>query len=188
MLGIMASAISGNLFAPSGAYESIATSAGGSVTITLSSIPSTYQHLQLRAMVRVASGASGNDDLGVRLNSDTGSNYSWHWVGALGSTAYSDNGVTQTSMQVRDMLPRNGSTAGIYGVLILDILDYKDTTKYKTIRTFGGVDQNGNGTIALNSGLWQSTSAVTSISIFDRSTTYTFTSDSSFALYGIKGA
>ena len=186
ILGIIASSASPNVFANS--YESIATSAGGAATITFSSIPATYQHLQLRAMVRVTSGTSGTDNLGFRLNSDSGSNYAYHYLSGTGASATASAGTSQTGMLVRDMIPRNSFTANVYGVLIIDILDYKDTNKYKTTRTLSGMDGNGSGTVALNSGLWQSTSAVTSISLYDFDNTgYAFSSDSSFALYGIKG-
>ena len=184
ILGIIASAISSNL----NSYESIASSSGGAATITFSSIPSTYQHLQLRALVRVTSGTSGTDNLGFRLNSDSGSNYAYHYLSGSGASAAASAGTSQTGMLVRDMIPRNSFTASVYGVLIIDILDYKDTNKYKTTRTLSGMDGNGSGTVALNSGLWQSTSAVTSISLYDfDNPSYSFSSDSSFALYGIKG-
>lgn len=185
ILGIYASSASPNVY--NNSYESIATSAGGSATITFNSIPSTYQHLQLRALVRVTSGTSGTDNFGFRLNSDSGSNYAYHYLSGTGAVTAASAGTSQTGMLVRDMIPRNSFTASVYGVLIIDILDYANTSKYKTTRTLSGMDGNGSGTVALNSGLWQSTSAVTSISLYDfDNPSYSFSSDSSFALYGLK--
>jgi len=81
-----------------------------------------------------------------------------------------------------------GSTAGsnVFAVTVLDLLDYANTSKNKTVRNLAGYDKNGAGQIALNSGSWMSTSAVTQIDISPRVGTL-FSQYSSFALYGIKG-
>jgi hypothetical protein len=65
-------------------------------------------------------------------------------------------------------------------------LDYTNTNKNKVYRTLGGFDANGSGEQGLFSGLWMSTSAITSIDLITNSGSWT--SSSSFALYGIKGA
>jgi hypothetical protein len=70
--------------------------------------------------------------------------------------------------------------------LLVDVIDYADTTKNKTIRAMYGLDVNGGASeIDLNSVLWMSTTAINRIDIFAGTN---FTSGSSFALYGIKGA
>jgi hypothetical protein len=76
------------------------------------------------------------------------------------------------------------STSNTYGVFIIDILDYANTNKYKTVRTLGGYDANGSGVVSLRSNSWRNTSAITSVKFYTGGTT----SDSRFALYGIKGA
>jgi len=80
----------------------------------------------------------------------------------------------------------SSTTASIFGVTVTDILDYKDTNKYTTIRVLTGYDTNGAGDVLLYSGNWRSTSAVTSIVLFPASGN--FNQYSQFALYGIKGA
>jgi hypothetical protein len=75
------------------------------------------------------------------------------------------------------------STASVFGGIVIDILDYANTNKYKTMRTLSGYDANGSGNVGLFSGLWMNTAAVTSINLltfYDQYATY-----SSFALYGI---
>lgn len=69
--------------------------------------------------------------------------------------------------------------------VVVDILDYANTNKNKTIRVLAGVDNNGSGEVALNSGLWPSTSALNTIKIL--TTSGNLNQYSSFALYGIKG-
>jgi hypothetical protein len=78
------------------------------------------------------------------------------------------------------------ATANAMGSGILDIHDYTSTTKNKTFRSITGRDNNGSGQITLYSGLWLSTSAITSISL--NTSGSNFTTASTFALYGIKGA
>ena len=171
--------------AAGGDYESIATvtvGSGGSSSISFTSIPSTYQHLQLRTLAK-HSAAFDLDDSLVRFNSDTGSNYYYfHQLRGNGASATAAAGGTGTSMYV---LPVTGSTVTSFAAGVMDILDYDDANKYKTVRTLTGYDANGSGNIFLRSALWMNTAAVTSITITPPSGT--FDQYSSFALYGIKG-
>ena len=182
ILGIWASQISGKLWAPAGAYESIATTtvgAGGSSSITFSSIPSTYTHLQIRVMA-IGSAAEGY----MRFNSDTGSNYSYHVLYGNGSSAGATSSTSTTRVLGTGFAAGASSATNPY-VTVIDILDYANTNKYKTTRALDGQDLNGSGIIDLNSGLWQSTSAITTVNLFCNSGSYN--QYSSFALYGIKG-
>lgn len=185
MLNTLAGIIASSGGAVGGDYESIATvsvGAGGSSTISFTSIPSTYQHLQIRGFGRT-NRASTNDVLRIRYNSDTGSNYSVHVLNGDGSLAESFANTSQTYQQVY-IIAGNNATSGVFGAFVTDILDYKNTNKYKTLRQLGGTDNNGNGVIGFSSGLWMNTAAISSIDI---TAIGSFSQYSSFALYGIKG-
>ena len=162
-------------------YESIQTVTLGAnaSTISFTSIPSTYTHLQIRAIARWSTGTEAG--VKMRLNSDTGSNYAYHELYGTGSGAGSSGGATQTSISSA-MYIRSGTS--IFGAAVIDILDYKDTNKYKTIRSLNGCDANGAGYMNLVSGLWRNTAAITNIEMFVA--TNAMTQYSSFALYGIK--
>lgn len=180
ILGIIASA---NYPRLTNSYESIATTTLGSTasSITISSIPSTYQHLQIRILGSMS--ASGADDLRMRFNSDTGSNYATHFIVGNGSTVPAGAYSSTTSMLCgANALP---TATNIYGVAVIDVLDYANTSKYKTMRALAGNDTNGGGYVALSSGLWQSTTAVNSITFYPNAST--FTANTQVALYGIKG-
>lgn len=169
-----------------GAFESIATVTGnGSATsLTFSSIPGTYQHLQIRYIA----GAAGVDRLFMQFNSDTGSNYASHNVQGDGSgigTNVSAPSISSIRWAGTVMNSNNSST--VMGVGIIDIHDYASTSKYKTTRTLTGFDNNGSGNCAIASGLWMSTSAITSITLFPQNSP-AWSSNTTFALYGIKGA
>jgi hypothetical protein len=187
ILGIMASQISGHLWAPSGAYDSIATTtvgSGGASSITFSSIPSTYTHLQIRGISRNTLAAS-LATARIQINGDTSANYTVHEIYGDGSTAgaYAATGLTRTSY---GNISAASAGANIFAASVIDILDYTNTNKYKTLRMFNGVDLNGSGELDFSSGLWMSTSAITSITLFFSDST-NFTQYSSFALYGIRG-
>lgn len=184
-----ASARGYRIFAPTeiNSYESIATvtvGGGGASSISFSSIPSTYKHLQIRYIARSAI-ADVSDNIWSRFNGDTGSNYTFHLIEGTGSSASAGAGASQT----RNLFGRcagNNSGANIFGAAVIDILDYANTNKYKTIRNLAGDDLNGGGSIRFESGLWMSTSAINSITI-NTTSSNNFQQYSSFALYGIKG-
>jgi len=186
ILGILASQISGHLFAPSGAYDSIATTtvgAGGVASVTFSSIPSTYTHLQIRGIAR-STAAAGPRAVYLRFNSDTGNNYASHRLEGDGSSASAGAFTSETYIRIYDN-PAANQTASVFSSVVLDILDYANTSKNKTARFLNGFDANGSGYIGFQSGLWINTTAVTSI-------TFTleagdFAQYSQFALYGVKG-
>jgi hypothetical protein len=169
-------------------YESIQTvnvGSGGSTSISFSSIPGTYKHLQIRGIARVAT--SGDRNLRLFVNGDTtNSNYRQHWLYGAGSSATSENNVVSPQI---GYLPMSGDTANIFGVTITDILDYTNTNKTKVVRSLFGWDGNGStsGLLALGSGFQtSSTSAITSLTI-QMATGTTIAQYSQFALYGIKG-
>lgn len=172
-LGVLAASGAGG----GGSFESIATAVGtgSSGTITFSSIPSTYKHLQIRATAISAD----TDSYYMQLNSDSGSNYAWHRLVGAGTAAVASGSSSTTSMSI------SGGNSTFPRGAIIDVHDYASTTKNKTVRTFTGIDQNTAGNVTLYSGLWMSVSAVSSISIILNSGN--FDSTSVFALYGIKG-
>ena len=175
-------------------YQSISTvtvGAGGSSSITFSSIPSTYKHLQIRYIAKGTSTSGGyptGSDLS--LNSDTtNSNYFGHYLRGDGSSATAGSGISARNSVI--FVPGSSgswSSSSTFGTGIVEILDYTNTSKYKTIRALSGADANGAGAVSLNSMTWANTSAVTSITITaDPTYTTNFAQYSSFALYGIKG-
>ena len=171
-------------------YESIATvtvGAGGSSSITFSSIPSTYKHLQVRAITNATkSGASGADSIELTLNSDATASYSAHRLFGDGSGTTAD-GFSSLNYSYIGVMPETVSSVSYYYAMVLDILDYANTSKYKTIRSLSGYDANGSGRVGLFSGSWQSSSAVSTITFYPDNRSALFSQYSSFALYGVKG-
>jgi hypothetical protein len=168
-------------------YESIATTtvgSGGADSIEFTSISSAYTHLQLRYIART-SRAETDDGFSIQLNGDTASNYRYHYLAGSG-TSVSSYSEANTGYGVPYVSAANAG-ANTFGVGIFDLLDYRNTNKYKVARIIGGEDNNGGGWVALNSGLWLNTAAVTSIKC-QTNTLGNFVQYSHFALYGIRGA
>lgn len=171
----------GNSIILPGDFESIATSTpSGTGTVTFSSIPSTFTHLQIRGIFS-ASVASRN--IVIQFNSDTGTNYSWHELSCTGTTVGASSGINSTVMYVASAANTTSSLNPC--AFIIDILDYANTNKYKTLRSFNGADINGSGGVFLDSGFWRSTSAITSVTVNLNSGNYQ--TGSNIALYGIRG-
>jgi len=170
--------------AAAGAYESIASftpTSGSSVTFT--SIPSTYTSLQIRYAIRTTgSGAI----LTLRPNSTSSSIYAYHELIGDGTTAAVFGFATQTLAQGSGDQVGTGSTNLTVG--IIDVHEYASTTQNKTIRVFSGTDNNGTGEVALISGLFGATTAISSFQLTVGGTTFLAAGGSTFALYGIKGA
>jgi hypothetical protein len=168
-------------------YDSIATvivGSGGAADVTFSSISSTYTDLQIRVIGR-GTQSSASTYLQIQFNGDTAANYyGGHWLTGNGTsaTAGADGAA---SVIYAERLTAANATASIFGVNIIDILDYKSTSKFKTTRNLGGYDANGSGQITFSSGLWRSTAAISSIKITPAASD--FAQYTKIALYGIKG-
>jgi hypothetical protein len=178
------------LASPPSAFDSLATVSVGTATntVTFSSIPSTYTHLQIRYIARSARTTDIGATMLTRFNSDSGNNYAYHMMYGNGVTAGAYNGSTTNFMRSYSVSSSSASNTQIYGAGVIDILDYANTSKYKTLRHLGGYDRNGSGELNLASGLWQSTSAISTITLTLNEATANYEPNSQFALYGIKGA
>ena len=183
-LGILSAAGAGGVAVASD-YELISTTvlAGTAVSVTFSSLgdySATYKHLQ----VRVATTNDGANNAGMRINGDTGSNYAWHHLVGTGSAVASSAETSQTSMAFFYI------GAVTVGVGVIDLLDAYSTTKNKTVRTLQGQAGASAGAlrVALGSGLFMSTSAISSVTILaNRGSATNFSAGSRFSIYGIKG-
>jgi hypothetical protein len=182
LIGIIASS---GVSAAAGDYESIASVTLGSATsaIDFNSIPQTYKHLQIRFMLR--STASSND-FSIGMNGSFSiTNSSSHSLVGNGSSASAGAWTSQGFLSpVNPVNLVSAFPSGSIGAGVIDILDYADTNKTKTVRALWGSDQNGAGFVSLFSGSFNTTSAMTSINFFNG---FNWAQYSSFALYGIKG-
>jgi hypothetical protein len=188
LLNIIAGTLSVGVAPVTGSYESIATvtvGSGGAANVEFTSIPSGFEHLQIRAIARSTRASVDNVFVNMQINSDTGANYSYHDLYGDGSTVAA-GAITSVTQNYIQRITASTAAASIFGTFVIDILDYKNTNKYKTLKSLGGFDLNGSGQIYLVSGSWRNTNAITSLK-FTSQATGDFAQYSHFALYGIKG-
>jgi len=162
-------------------YEAIATQTLGSAvaSVTFSSIPGTYTDLVLVCQPITASDTDG----ALRINSDTGSNYS---ITSLFAQPTGPGTYRRSNATFMDY----NYYASIYTTFknqsVIHFMNYSNATTYKTVLLNPRVSTQAAETIV---GLWRSTSAITSITLGANSGFSTnFSIGSSFSLYGIKAA
>lgn len=181
-------------FSIPGDYDSIATytvGSGGQSFIEFTSIPQTYKSLELRISAR---GAVSNTHITtlIQANGDTGANYT-------GAELYKDgnnsggtgHAVGETYISYGPFLPANQQSANIFGVGLIEIAEYTNTNMKKSFLIRTGYDNNATGTpswghILMRQGLWNSTSAITSLKLTP--STGSWAQYSIFALYGLRDA
>ena len=182
ILGVIDSAKSGNLSVPS--YNSIATFNGDGTTTnyTFSSIPQTYKHLQLR-VYGTSQAAVGGDDPEWRFNGVlSGYAYAIAWEAGGNSQSFQSTYNTGTMFLSYDGF--QGANAGTTntGSIVVDITDYTNTNRYKTVISQGGrMVPGGGGRVYQAIGLITQLPAITSIYFGMRLRTGGYA-----ALYGIK--
>lgn len=179
-----------------GTYESIATAvvdSSNAAAVIFSNIPQNYAHLQLRYTARATRDYTGNssDVIQLAINSGIINATKSHWLYGNGSSMTS----TVNTPYVGVLTSVSGgalyTNSSNFASGIADILDYSSTTKNKTTRTFSGYDTNGGpsngdfGVVLLASGFYDTTAAITTLGVYCLTN---FVENSSFSLYGIRGA
>lgn len=168
-------------------YESIATliASGSSQELTFSNIPQTYKHLEIRGIGQASYSSNDYGVIGVRFNGDSGSNYTRHALNGSGGggSATSYGIVPSTYADCGNGAYLN--TTNTVGASIITILDYTNTSKNKVAQGFSGTDNSGIGALNIASGVWSSTAAITSVTVYQQNAN--LTNKSTYALYGIKG-
>ena len=152
-----------------------------SVTFSNLNNYSDYKHLQLRITAR--SSRSANVSMAqIKFNSSS-TNYAHHGLEGTAGTV-SSQASTSTTAIWRLQQTAATNTANAFGAIVIDILDFSNTSKNTTIRALSGQAAT-ESIINLVSGLWYQTNAVTSIEIADFFAA-NFVSGSRFSLYGIR--
>jgi len=144
-------------------------------TVTFSSIPSTYTDLKI-----VADFQYDTSSIYTKLtyNGDNaGTTYSFTYILGDGSAASSGRNANTPEIGIGYL-----ATSTQRGVQTVDILNYSNSTTYKTcLARLGNAGNRTEGDV----GLWRNTAAITSISL-TASGSAKYIAGSTFSLYGIK--
>ena len=163
-------------------YTPIATTTLGSntATVTFSSISGSYTDLVLIANF-VGFTNTNTEAVSVRLNGDTGSNYSATFLRGNGTAASSARASNDNRMVVGATQTGTNTSAAMN---ILQFMNYSNATTYKTILTrYSQASLQAETDI----GLWRNTAAITSIEFGTYGTNLMLTG-SVITLYGIEAA
>jgi hypothetical protein len=178
-LGILASSSGSNK-----SYELISTtilgSSQASVTFDVSTLASTYKHLQLRMSAKSTYTGTLVEYFFCRFNSDSGSNYDAHWLVGNASTVSSSASTSRTSLYAG----RGDAITNSFEPAVMEITDAFSSSKNKTVRTFTGGGGSVNE-VYLFSGLWRNTAAITSLTITGQQGNPN--TGTRMSLYGIRG-
>jgi hypothetical protein len=174
-----------------GSFDLLETQVLGSSTASvtfssLSTYASTYQHLQLRYVVRSDRSGEFNDPFRFTLNGDSGANYTFHKLFGNGSsvTSYGEGNIT--NLLIDNGIAGATVSANIYTAGVIDFADAFETTKNKTFRAlYAGQNSTTAYQIGLGSGVRLNTAAISSLTIDPIGNLVT---GSRFSLYGIKAA
>lgn len=172
--------------APAGSFELIQTvnGTGSSGIIDFTSIPATYTHLQIRY---TAKNTSALANMNITFNNVTTANYARHNIVATGNAVSAAAATSANNISLLNAITAS-TTASMATAGVIDILDYVNTNKNKTLRAFYGVVDTSSATSFLyhGSGFLISTSAIDRITLTASANNYA--TMSRFSLYGIKGA
>ena len=143
-------------------------------SITFTSIPQGYTDLVL--IINAGTSDASEQDCLIRVNGDTGSNYSATYLYGTGSSAASGRNANQTE-----------STAGypirptLISTLIVQFPNYSNTTTYKN---WLGRANSADSMVYTHISLWRNTNAINTILLYP-SNSKNFLAGSTFSLYGI---
>jgi len=169
-------------------------------SVTFSSIPQTYAHLQLRGSVK-ASGNSIYSEFRMRFNNDSSSVYTTGFIYSYGTYKAGHNNINVQGASTYGNASDNHNAwqpyRDCYASFTIDIMNYASEDMNKTYIYHSGtpVDFEGSAVdgrsvaipyfIGIGGGQWKEKDAITSIFFRDASNGY-WLYGSEFTLYGLK--
>jgi hypothetical protein len=164
----------------SGGMTLLSTTTLSGQSVTLSSIPQTYNNLQI--VIFGVTNATGDGYLRIAPNAETTNCNNQFLKGGddlvekQGSTY-----ITLTSPSGGNLIDRTNANNGF----VLDIFNYKSTTSYKNFKSngFGRINSTNNLGATILNGVYFSNSAISSLEISQYGGTF---SSGTVLLYGVK--
>ena len=168
-------------------YTPLATQTLGSAaaSVTFSSISAAYTDLVL-----VFNGYNATVDGGgpiIRFNSDTTTNYSYTWLSGDGTSATSGRDTSKAQIGL-NLVTGWDTTSTQPGMNIVHIMNYANTTTYKTVlgrSSLASATYPGTEAVV---GLWRKTPEAINTILISLSAGGTFAIGTTFSLYGIAAA
>jgi hypothetical protein len=157
----------------------------GTGTVTFSSIPQTFQDLEI-VFYGAGTASAANVDIDIRFNGDSGSNYDYQFLQGTAVSAQAAGSVAVSSIRSTSINAASGASSSADQATIR-IPAYVNSTLQKSLVTSSGLKNGTSSTsnlfIFAVAGWWRSTAAITSVSLILSSGNYA--SGSVVSLYGI---
>lgn len=168
-------------------YEPIATTTLSSATSTIDFTPISGAYTDLVLVLSWRGGNADQPSLLIRLNNSTAQLYSNTGLTGSGSGVGTSRKAT-TAVNGNDYMaiPRDSgqpTTVGGVATIIINFMDYSNTTTFKTVLGRGSASESG---VEATVGMWRSTNAVNQITISGN--TNAFGVGTTATLYGITAA
>ena len=167
--------------------EAIATTylEADAASVTFSSIPTTYEHLQVRGSHRAA-GSSGGQAFYIELNATAGTGYSSHTMVGANTNALGQSTTGEAYIKIYDGIHGVFAETAEYATIILDVLDYRNANKNTTVQLFmqDALTYGTDSRMTFGSGSWDSTDAITQIKFTPSNGN--IVRGSEYTLYGIQ--
>jgi len=161
--------------------EADSTSAG----IEFTSIPQTYERLQLRCSLRVTSGTAGSD-VYVKLNGVTATVSSYQALNGSGSSVSAWDAAYSGQGNRAGDCTGYGNDRAHFNSFIMDLHNYADTDKNVAMSVFWSKSVPSSPSVGRRGLVHAQTTAITSIAVYTNG--LNFARGSSVSLYGIKSS
>lgn len=161
-------------------YITTVYGSGGAGSFAITNIPQTFSHLQLRITARDYQTGTANAMYSYFNGVASGTLYSIHRMYGNRTSTGGDYATGQPYMVIPTVIPGTSAVANAHASIIIDLLDYTSTTKFKTIRLLGANDIGSSGVVTIFAGTYASYDPITSWTF-----TPGFSSGSRCDIYGI---
>ena len=132
---------------------------------TTSTIPGTYKHILITG-IGLQEAGSNDGSFSVRLNGDTGSNYT-RYRHVVSGTTWAENVSYSTQMDLLGVMAQSSQGVDAYGQVEIWLYDYAQTATNKPMFAFGSSFNATLNKKCWSNGVWKNTAAITSITLTD---------------------
>jgi hypothetical protein len=177
--------VTGNITAPNVAQRLARLTPSGVSTVTFSSIPATYRHLEIRGVAR-SSAAANTDNLRLQVNASGAAIYDWEHILTVGTTAPVPSYVVGDSgVLVGSAVPAANTNANLFASTTIQLHEYASGVWKPVLAELIGADPAGvilKGRV-VSGAVIETTTAISSVTMYLN--TGNFVAGSSFDLWGL---